>query len=388
MKFMFYAPHTLADSCSGAARCMQTLFEELVRLGHLCKVVTGTVVDGPSELLDKVMAAPPTQTIDIGGSNIKIPARRVNYNAVDHLMIGDAPTMAAQQKAYVDVVLKSIFAEHFDAFQPDVLLTYGGFSSNFFAGQYAMMRGRRSVLFGASGSYNRPADFCHVNLIVTVSGALSAELAKFTPLPMVTLKPFVKKADILCAQRAPEYITFINPTFGKGLKLVAALAAESQRRGKPYKFLIVESRATRTTALQDCPELAACTNVMFAANAANITAIYEKARVLLFPSVWFETAGRVVIEANANRIPVLASNVGGVAEMLDGAGYLFDPPQIMRDNWDAAPPADYLESWLAALDSLHNDPAEWDSAISRTEAADKRYDTTALARRFIAAVGG
>ena len=128
------------------------------------------------------------------------------------------------------------------------------------------------------------------------------------------------------------------------------------------------------------------TNVTFAHNTTNIGAIYERTKILLFPSLLYETAGRVAIKANANGIPVLACNNGGIAEMLDGAGYLFDPPAAMCEKWDTAPPADYLAKWLAVLDRLHDDPAEMADAVKRAQAADTRYDLAALARTFAEAV--
>lgn len=274
----------------------------------------------------------------------------------------------------------------FDAFQPDVLVNYGGYTSNFFAGQYALMRGRRSVLFAASATYRKPSDFTHVNLVVAISKVLAAKLAQVTTLPVIGLSPFVRRADVIPKQRSPEYITFINPTIPKGLKLAADLTLECQRRKQPYKFLFVESRGTKASALKDCPELAQSENVTFVQNTSNVAAVYERTRILLFPSLWFETAGRVAIEANANGIPVMASRVAGIPEMLNGAGYLFDPPQEMAEEWSANPPSDYVEKWLGVLDRLHDDPQEAADAVARAQAADSQYDLTALAQRFVNAV--
>ncbi len=49
--------------------------------------------------------------------------------------------------------------------------------------------------------------------------------------------------------------------------------------------------------------------------------------VLVVPSIWHEPLGRVVIEAFAHGIPVIASNRGGLRELIDEGqtGFLFDP---------------------------------------------------------------
>jgi hypothetical protein len=58
----------------------------------------------------------------------------------------------------------------------------------------------------------------------------------------------------------------------------------------------------------------------------------------------------------------------------------------MRADWASAPPADYVEQWMSALDRLHEDPAELNSAVQRAQAADQRYSARALTERFIEAV--
>jgi glycosyltransferase involved in cell wall biosynthesis len=52
-----------------------------------------------------------------------------------------------------------------------------------------------------------------------------------------------------------------------------------------------------------------------------------KARVLVFPSEWFETFGRTVVEAFSQGTPVLAADLGGVGELVQEGvtGYRFPP---------------------------------------------------------------
>ncbi len=52
-----------------------------------------------------------------------------------------------------------------------------------------------------------------------------------------------------------------------------------------------------------------------------------RAAVLIMPSIWYETFGRVVIEAFAKGTPVIASNLGAMAELIThgATGRLFAP---------------------------------------------------------------
>ncbi len=54
--------------------------------------------------------------------------------------------------------------------------------------------------------------------------------------------------------------------------------------------------------------------------------------VLVVPSIWFENAPLVIYSAQAARLPVIGSNVAGVAELIthDDNGYLFPPGNVDR----------------------------------------------------------
>jgi glycosyltransferase involved in cell wall biosynthesis len=61
-----------------------------------------------------------------------------------------------------------------------------------------------------------------------------------------------------------------------------------------------------------------------------INQIYQlmgRATALLFPSEWYETFGRVVIEAYSRSTPAIASNLGAISELVvpGETGYLFEP---------------------------------------------------------------
>ena len=53
--------------------------------------------------------------------------------------------------------------------------------------------------------------------------------------------------------------------------------------------------------------------------------VYEVTDILMVPSQWPETFGRVIIEAQVNSIPVVAANIGGIPYTLGKGGILVDP---------------------------------------------------------------
>ena len=63
----------------------------------------------------------------------------------------------------------------------------------------------------------------------------------------------------------------------------------------------------------------------FVGHVSPIAELYGAADVTVLPSMWGEAFGRAVIESMACRTPVVASNSGGIPEILTGefARYLF-----------------------------------------------------------------
>ncbi len=48
-----------------------------------------------------------------------------------------------------------------------------------------------------------------------------------------------------------------------------------------------------------------------------VYALMGEASVLVFPSEWYETFGRVAVEAFAKGTPAIAANIGAIAELVD-----------------------------------------------------------------------
>jgi glycosyltransferase involved in cell wall biosynthesis len=80
------------------------------------------------------------------------------------------------------------------------------------------------------------------------------------------------------------------------------------------------------------------------ADTERVMATMLSARALLVPSQWYEVFGRVAIEAFAAGLPVMASNIGGLGELVSelGAEWVVEP-----DDCDA---------WATALARLREDP--------------------------------
>jgi glycosyltransferase involved in cell wall biosynthesis len=99
-------------------------------------------------------------------------------------------------------------------------------------------------------------------------------------------------------------------------------------------------------------------NVTFT-NEKEILAFYANTNVLLIPSLWQETFGRVVLEAMWNGIPVITSHQGGLPEACGGAGLLVE---------DFTNP----EAWAEKLEKM-DDPAVYDGFAEQGRKRAEQY---------------
>lgn len=129
---------------------------------------------------------------------------------------------------------------------------------------------------------------------------------------------------------------FINPGPHKGVGIVLSLA-----EARPdVRFTFVVNRLAERR--RDAP-WHALPNVHVAGPVTDMRNVYRHGKLLLAPSQWVETWGRVATEVHFSGIPVLASNRGGLPESV-GPGGICLPPD--------APVA----CWIRAFSEIWDDP--------------------------------
>ena len=149
-------------------------------------------------------------------------------------------------------------------------------------------------------------------------------------------RPLMRSADYTVEPDRSSAV-FVNPAAHKGLAVVMGLAAA--RPDVPFLFV-----ASRHTVQKQAIDLGHCRNIREIGPFRDMRKAYRRARLLLVPSQWVETWGRVVSEAQFSGIPVLASSRGGLPESVGPGGICLDA---------AARP----DEWLAAFATLWDDQA-------------------------------
>ena len=162
-----------------------------------------------------------------------------------------------------------------------------------------------------------------------------------------TVVPPLFQSERYTVERRGDRVLFINPHPLKGVDVALDVAA----RCPDLQFDFVESWTLSSAQRDHVRDRARkLGNVTLHGRTSDMRGHYGRARVVLVPSRWAETWGRVASEAHYSGIPVIATRIGGLEEAVGPGGILM------------APDADGA-TWAVALQDLWNDSSRY-SALS------------------------
>ena len=167
--------------------------------------------------------------------------------------------------------------------------------------------------------------------------------------------------------RREEVVTMINPVPVKGLEIAIALAESLPQR----EFLFVEGWRTHPAIVERIERLP---NATYVTKQIDMRAVYGRTRVLIVPSQWQEGFGRVVVEAQASGIPVIASRTGGLPEAVGRGGILID---------DYSNPV----RWLSALRGLLANRSSYENLSKKAIENTRRFCLQTELDRLVGILG-
>lgn len=124
------------------------------------------------------------------------------------------------------------------------------------------------------------------------------------------------------------YVGAITPN--KGVDYLIEAMQEIQKEVKEAKLRIIGDGSERIKLQKKAKELGINVEFTGKLRPEQVLEQYNKAQVLVMPSIWMEQFGIVGIEAMATGLPIVGSNIGGIPDwLIDGeTGYLAKPKDI------------------------------------------------------------
>jgi glycosyltransferase involved in cell wall biosynthesis len=193
-----------------------------------------------------------------------------------------------------------------------------------FHGCYRGSRAGSAVVTAAYAFHRLLRTWERVDLFIAVSGFEREILVRGgLPAEKVVEKPNFVASDTWKAERTAEdaalFVGRLSP--GKGIRTL--LAAWNTGR-IPLRLEIIGD-GPLTDEVRSCAAMNGKIEFMGLQPPEVVYREMAKARFLVFPSEWFETFGRTVVEAFSQGTPVLAADLGGIRELVkEGVtGYRF-----------------------------------------------------------------
>ncbi len=375
----FVSPHCLLDFTNGAAIATRDGLHLLADLGFQCEAFCGTRLDESQECLIEAPLArrgehPSHVTID-GNlpvtlfENVSTPGRLPGVQDAEAFLTGCEAFLRRKR--------------------PDVVWTYGG-DPVAIAVQRLVKRLGIPVLFAVHNfGYGRRETFEAVDYAVVPCDFSRRYYMETLGLACQVLPNIVNWKAAQAPNRNRRFLTFINPKDIKGVYVFARIARELARRRPDIPILVTQGRS-RPDALSEpglglAPHIAGQFPIETRCDGRNITtmpfapdpgtfypAVYGVTKLLLMPSLWYESFGLVAAEAMLNGIPVLASNRGALPETIGGSphpgplpqagegGILFEIPAKYTSETRDVPTAEEVEPWVETIIRLWDDAAVYE----------------------------
>ena len=394
MRRVLFAAHACYfDDSNGAAVASRAMMEALARLGFIVEALTGSAlelhqgVDPTGWLTNRGISFQVS-----GDTSLSIDARGVRSNSPPHFRCraGNVPvtlhcspairSQAACASEYVEFL--SLADIVLDRLRPDVIVNFGGDNLAQEIRARARARGIAVVFALHNFSYHAAALFATADAVIVPSQFAADHYRKTLGLECTVLPNLIDFERVRAITQDPRYVTFVNPSYEKGVYAYARIADELGRKRPDIPLLVVEGRGAERT-LADCGlDLRVHGNVSLMGHTHDPRLFWAVGRVCLMPSLWWENQPLVAVEAMVNGIPVIGSDRGGIPEALGDAGIVLPLPDRLTPASRIVPEAEEVASWVEAIIRLWDDRAFYAEHQRRALAESRRWSPEVLGPRY------
>ncbi len=168
--------------------------------------------------------------------------------------------------------------------------------------------------------------------------------------------PPIEFEKYIVKRKEPQYITFASTRKEKikGYHIFIEIAKSLPQ----FQFLLVGAPA------DNLPQ-----NVKYIGFLKDMREAFKHTKILLFPSLWPESPGRIAVEAMLNGIPVIYTDTPAVRETVNGAGIPIKEPHNLNE-------------WIDKIKMLMEDISLYNKLSKKAVERAKNFDANDSYRQF------
>jgi len=365
-RILWANPFCILDTSSGASISVRQILLQLLKNSFDIDIVGATNFDdekGISRIQDQWDSIKKNQSDIINIKDNGLVHRLLKTNSFKRNQM----TVTESDRFY------KLYISRLEEFKPDLVFFYGGQTLDYLISYEARIRKIPSAAYLVNGNYLATRWCQDVDLIITDTYATAnfyKEKIGFNPIPV---GKFIDQASIIAKKHERKHITLINPSWSKGAGIVAMIAAFLEKKRPDIIFEIVESRGNWsdivekvTTQVFNAPKQQ-LDNVIVSPNTSNIAEVYERSRIILGLSQWWESGSRVLAEAMLNGIPAIVSNYGGSPEMVGEGGIVFDlPSKCHEPPFNTLPSLYNIHPLISLVEKIWDDEPFYLSLVTKS----------------------
>jgi len=257
--------------------------------------------------------------------------------------------------------------------KPDILVTYGGYWMGGHLLKLSHDAGLKNVMLLQNFAYDDATYFQEIDLTIVPSQFASDYYAEKLGITSTPIPPMMDWNVIQCEsdEASKKYVTFVNPDPNKGVYVFAQIAKQLWERRPDIPLLVVEGRCGADWLVRTGVDLRGVKNMSLMANTPDPRDFYRVSKLVLVPSLFMESFGRMAAEAMINGIPVIGSNRGALPEVIGDAGLTLEIPAQYTPESRTVPMSEEVEPWVQAIIKLWDDAEFYEThrqkSLTRTE---------------------
>lgn len=385
-RILWANPFCLLDTSSGASMAVRQMLLQLVARGYDVQVLGATVFDNT-----KGMGQLKEQYPDLHRHLHQLI--KAEDGPLTHQLVVSYSHNRNHLTTHEEGLWYSQYLYMLDSFKPDLVWFYGGQTLDMLIADEARDRGIPVAFYLANGNYKAMRWCRDVDLILTDSKATAEMYRKMVGYIAKPIGSFLDQDLFVAEKHERKRLLFINPSWQKGASVFVQLADKLERERPDIELEVVEARADWPAVLRDTTkrmgkQRSTLSNVTVTANTSDMRGPYSRARVLVAPSLWWESSGRVLAEAMLNGIPALITNRGGMPEMIGNAGIAFDfPEECYKEPYQHLLSDDELQPLVDAVITFFDDENLYQDYVARArQVGEAKHHLDAATERLVNAL--